>query len=319
MEEVPLPPENPNPLKESPDLAKRAEFESRLERYATMCRHGSNAALISAAVTFLVVALAVFTGAGAGAFAVWNDPLNFIDVGLILLCAWGMRRKSRAAAVVIFFYFLIAKIYLALISGQISGMIGGLIFLFFYGRAVYGSFMYHRLRKGDDPAYKAAGKWTYYAGIPAVLLLFVMMVIGMLMDTGFVPDLVLVPGDEVSASMEAELRDNEILMADESIEYLYASGMFSVLEGGTILSDRAVIGYFQDEQGEIQVYDIAIPDIEKVEFVQQQSDFVEHTYRLSGADGYWISVILPTEEEGYNVFLEALQELRDSARSGLTE
>jgi len=69
-----------------------------------------------------------------------------IDVAIIGACAIGLWFKSRTAATIMFVYFLISKILL-LAGGQFNGIIMGLIFLFFYGRAMICSFRYHNLVK----------------------------------------------------------------------------------------------------------------------------------------------------------------------------
>jgi len=72
--------------------------------------------------------------------------LMLIDVAIIAVFAIGIWFKSRVAATLMFLYFLVSKI-IVLIAGEFNGILAGVIFLYFYGRAMIGSFRYHNLVK----------------------------------------------------------------------------------------------------------------------------------------------------------------------------
>jgi serine/threonine-protein kinase len=105
------------------------------------------AAVVSGCMT-LVVTLVALSGKSYLGFDAWNS----IDVLLIFGLAYGIYRKSRTCAVLMFVYFAISKIMLFAQTGQVSGAVFGLVFLYFYGRGVLGTFEYHKLRKtGEAP------------------------------------------------------------------------------------------------------------------------------------------------------------------------
>jgi len=80
------------------------------------------------------------------------DWYMLFDVAIIGACAIGLWFKSRTAAVAMFIYFLLSK-FIQFSTGQFNGIFMALIFLFFYGRAVIGSFRYHTLfKKGANQA-----------------------------------------------------------------------------------------------------------------------------------------------------------------------
>jgi hypothetical protein len=109
-------------------------------------KNGAIAAALSGIVTLGLVIFALYSNSEDD-FRIWNDPSNFFDVWLVFLCAFGMYRKSRAAAVVIFVYFIISKIYVGLSLGRIPNLAIGLVFLYFYGKAIQGTFVFHRLER----------------------------------------------------------------------------------------------------------------------------------------------------------------------------
>ena len=101
------------------------------------------ACLISLAMTLLLTVIAI-SGSSIAGYSAWQ----LLDVALVAGLAFGIYRKSRACAVVMFIYFLISKILVVVETGQASGLVMGVVFLYFYWQGVVGTFAYHRLVKG---------------------------------------------------------------------------------------------------------------------------------------------------------------------------
>ena len=99
------------------------------------------AALVSGTFTLIFTLAATFGNDITG----FIGPEMFIDVVLIFSLAFGIYKKSRIAATVMFVYFVISKIYIWAVTGQFSGTILAVIFLYFYFQAMVGTFQYHKL------------------------------------------------------------------------------------------------------------------------------------------------------------------------------
>ena len=288
-----------------------------LEEAVKAARNGAIAAFISGAMTAVVVGIALWFD-NQGSIAPWNDPLNIFDVVLILACAVGMLRNSRAAAITAFVYFILAKAMIALETGAVGGIVAGLIFLYFFGRAIQGTFAYHRIRKAEDETYRAAPRWSYFVGIPALLLMFALMGFGLLTMTDAVPSTEVLQGSEVAAEDVQLLIDNEVLFPDEKIEYFYSYGLMSVIEGGNILSDRAVITWYIDEFDELQVYEMTFGEIAGVFRIEEGGALTDALYKLSSDDESWLIIELSTEQGGDQLFVEALRQKIRQSRSEAT-
>jgi hypothetical protein len=289
-----------------------------LEEAVKAARNGAIAALISGAMTAIVVGLALWFDS-QGSIAPWNDPLNIFDVVLILACAVGMLRNSRAAAITAFVYFILAKAMIALETGAVGGIVAGLFFLYFFGKAIQGTFAYHRIRKAEDENYRAAPRWTYFVGIPALVLMFTLMGFGLLTMTDAVPSTEVLRGAEVAADDVQLLIDNEVLFADENIEYFYSYGLMSVLEGGNILSDRAVITWYIDEFDELQIYEMTFGEIAGVFRLDEGGAMTDALYKVSSGDeDNWLVIELSTEKGGDKAFVEALRQKIKQSRSETT-
>ena len=124
---------------------------------------GATAAFISGGLTTAVVAIAMATNA-KGPLGLWNDPAMFFDILLILGCGIGMLRYSRSAAIVVTVYFILSKVVVGLETGKFTGIGIALVFLYYFGRAIQGTFVYHRMLKEENPAYKSAPKWMSCLG-----------------------------------------------------------------------------------------------------------------------------------------------------------
>ena len=270
------------------------------------CRNGAFAAFLSAAMTIGIMLFAM-NSADPGELQYFNDPLIFIDALLIAGCAIGMLRKSRAAALIILVYFIFAKVSIALETGETTGLGVAFVFLYFYGKAVQGSFAYHKLKKAEDPDYKPAGKWSYIVGIPAAVLFFSLAGAGLLTTTDYLPSTQVLAGADISVDDLTLLSEKGILLDGEEIEYFYSYGFSSVLEGGSILSDRAVIIYFEDEDTNIEIYELEFPEIESIEMIEEGGIFSDSMYMIQGAEADdWIIVDLSVENDGHLMFINAL-------------
>jgi serine/threonine-protein kinase len=109
-------------------------------------KHGWVAGLVSIAITTLFTVLAL-----AGANPLGLDAWAFVDVVIMLGLVYGMYRKSRVCAVLIFLFFALNKIIMWTESGSVSGLPLAVVFFWYYGQAIRGTFAYHRI-VGDAAA-----------------------------------------------------------------------------------------------------------------------------------------------------------------------
>lgn len=278
-------------------------------------KNGAIAALISGVFTLAIFLYSL--GANAeGFFGLWNDPSVVADIAIIFVCAFGMLRQSRAAAVTMVIYWILAKVYIFLETGAPTGLILSLVFLYYFGKAIQGTFAYHKIRKEEDPDYRAAPRWYYLVGIPIGALSFVLVGFGMLTMTDYVPSTEVLSGNDMSIEDRDALIASGVLYTDEKIELFYSYGLLSVLEGGNVLTDRAVITYFVDKNNELAVYSFAFDQIESVELHEEGNYLNDSIYKINSfGEDNWFTVELTTEERGDVRFIEALREKVRASKS----
>ena len=272
-------------------------------------RNGAIAASISAVLTIVIIIIAIKIDAG-GALALWNDPSNFIDVVFVLACAVGMYRKSRAAAVLVFVYFLVSKIIITIETQAYSGLAVAIVFLYYFGKAIQGSFVYHKLRKEENPDYKATSTWTYIVGLPAAAIFVSIISFALLSTTGFVPSTKVQSGSEFGLDNIRLLRESGIVSPSETIIYVYSQGFASVLESGNILTLDRVILYGLNDSNDLEIYEIPLHEVRDVTLESPGGVFNDSVYKVSTDNpSKWIRLFLSTEQKGDEKFVEALRGL----------
>jgi len=270
-------------------------------------QYGAIAACISGGLTLAVVLFAIFSNA-SDTFSIWNDPSNLFDIILIFGCAYGMYKKSRFAAVLMFVYVIFSKIFIGIELGRASGIGMALIFLYYYGRAIQGAFSFHKIEKSENPNYKPTPKWSYYIGIPLVIIFVALLGFGLLTMTSIMPSTEIQSSDEMLQKDKDTLLSNNIITRDDNIQYFYSGGFTSILEGGSILTEDRVILYMPDEKEEIEVYELYFDNISSVELIQMGNWMNDSIYKVNSYQpDAWLKLALSTEGRGDVVFIEALR------------
>ena len=100
------------------------------------------AGAISTSIT-LIFTLFAIAGTSLAGYTAWQA----FDVGLMISLTFGIYKKSRVCAVLMFIYFVVSKIMQVSQSGQASGLLLALVFLYYYGLGIRGTFSYHKLSK----------------------------------------------------------------------------------------------------------------------------------------------------------------------------
>lgn len=271
-------------------------------------KKGAIAACISSTLTIFVVLIAINTDAD-GKLALFNDPANFIDVFIVLACAWGMYKQSRVASIINFIYFIFAKIVISFETQSFSGLGIGLVFLYFYGMAIKGAFVFHKIEKEENPNYKPSKTWGYVVGIPAALFAILILTYVIMSVSGSVPSTRVMGKNEIRADEMSTLKDAGILYADDKVEYFYSPGFLSVTESGNVMTQDRVVSYLTDENEELFVYEVYFSDIASIEEESPGSSFDDSVYKVNSSDPeVWVRLFLSTEQKGNKKFVDALRD-----------
>lgn len=205
----------------------------------------------------------------------------------------------------LFIYALLGKIGLALVLGNPAGIGIALVLLFFLGRAVQGTFVYHAIRRRNDPACDPPRKrWALLLGIPAGTLVLLLGVV-LLAEILAVPPGFVVPGTEMQQAEQDLLRAHGVLHPDERVVYFYSISPSSVLDEGNLLTDQRVVSY-ERADGELYVFESSFEDIERVEVLDKGGILDHAVIEVSRNDGEGFRLYLSGKKEQDRMFLEAL-------------
>ena len=200
------------------------------------------------------------------------------------------------------------KIFIGIETGKASGVGVALVFLYFYGKAIQGAFVFHKIEKAENPNYKTTPKWIYYTGIPALIIVVVLMGVGLMTMTGVLPSTEVQVGTQIPLSDRDALISNAIITKDDHIEYFYSGGLTSIMEGGSVLTDDRIIVYLPDENQKIKVYEIYFNDIISIELIEMGNAMNDSIYKInSNKPNAWLQIALSAENKGDVKFIEALR------------
>jgi hypothetical protein len=268
-------------------------------------KNGATAGFISAALTVTIVAVAYLTKP-TGDLRLWGDPLNLLDGALIAGLAYGIGRHSRTAAVSLLLYFIASKIVVSAELKRPVGMGVGLVFLFYYWRAVQGTFAYHRARRVVEPSYRASSRWAYVVWTPVLLLGSLLATVSVLSALRVIPSTGVLAGSELKSSEVESLMTNSLIDTSDEVVLFYSGGLISILEQGSILTNERLITYYRIDE-EIFSEAVEYSDIQDVAIEEHGTAMSDSVLRLVTRDGSVYRALVSGEGEGDSRFVQEIR------------
>lgn len=149
-------------------------------------------------------------------------------------------------------------------------------------------------------------KWV---GLAFGLLLVLRMALGLLVNAGVVPSDRVVTGTSLQSRHHQVLLDEGIVARHETIELFYSEALLSVRGGGSVLTDRRVIAYQENDDDEVDVWQIDNEDIGAVVQTQQGTALEFAVYQVVTKDEEtWLELYLPHELGDAERFAHAVRQ-----------
>ena len=142
-------------------------------------KNGALVAFISSTITLVLFLYSYFENKN-DILKLLNDPSTIVDIILGFVCCFGMLYKSRAAAIVALTHFLFSKYWVFTKTGGGVNFIS-IIFIYYYIKAIQGTFAYHKIEAKQNPEYKKPSKWLLYLGAPIGLIVLGLIIVGTIM------------------------------------------------------------------------------------------------------------------------------------------
>ena len=268
-------------------------------------RQGAYTALAVAALTVLIVVVGSALGGMPGVDPTLFDPWSLLDAAVMALLAIGMFRMSRAAACAAFVLYVVARVATMLDTGSVGNVVLPILIVGMLGRAVYASFVFQRIEAAENPDRRVASAWMYWVGIPFAIVFVFLVGLGLADMGGLIPANEVRAGDQLHGSVRQELLDAGILGDDEQIAYFYSEDLFSELAAGNVATDRRVIRYYLDADGNLMIHALPHDEIESIELLEQGSALMDSVYAVEPRDttaGF--EILLSVEEDGDRAFVD---------------
>jgi tetratricopeptide (TPR) repeat protein len=233
-----------------------------------------------------------------GALALYNSPFALIDVVVSLLLTIGIWRFSRMAAVAFLLIYFLSRLYFALELGQGVGAAVVLIFAYFLWNGIRGAFAVHRLRKQEEGGYRATRAWHVLVAFPAVIAYLGVLIWLLSTTLGVLPSPNVVEGERFAPWNRNALESYGVLEEDEEIELFYSNSLTSIRKDGNIITDRRVISYAEDEDGEIQQQSADFLEISDARIVSPGNYFNPTIINVETINETKITIFAPTTRSG---------------------
>lgn len=286
--------------------------------------HGAIAALVSGSFTLLIVIIAISTNSSHETIGYFNDVWAFLDIILIFILAFFIWRKSRVAATFMFIYFLASKIIIGLETGKPTGIFLSLLFLWFFFQATRGTFTWHKLEKAENPDYKPSRKWIIWLGGVVAVLFLGLMGLGVAVSTGHATATAVQTGKELPKNQREKLLEADIIKSDEAVRFYYSEGIIDVTYGGTVMTDKRIIGFWTEEgKARKQTLSYDLKDIDRLYLAEEGDGLTDAIYQVAvrGDDENSLMLFLSVEGDRHLEMITALetQIAENNARFAETE
>jgi len=165
----------------------------------------------------------------------------------------------------------------------------------------------------ESSAYKTHSEWRLRHNI-LLLVSGPLTILGIGAGSGILPPSEVVPGWRLWPHQHSFLVASDVVDKGEHILYFYSDSLFSIRSDGSLLTDRRVTSYWEDEEtGELIIEKAAFGEI--VDVLVEERTWADPTYvTIIRSDGSDFTLLLPTDDQRDRTFLRRLDELRAEAK-----
>ena len=157
---------------------------------------------------------------------------------------------------------------------------------------------------------KTAFKWIAIAIGCFIALIFILAAsFGFATEIGIFPATLVQTGEEMPEKHYEALRDAKVLERKETVKFYYSEGMFDVTDGGTIMTNSRIIGYWkEDEKIEVLAYPLETLDRIVMNLEGGALEDAEYAVAQRGDDENSLLLFLSVEEDRHLEMVGALED-----------
>lgn len=299
-----------NNSKDADEVRFSEDIGPELEECKIKIRRGFWTTVVVAVLTLI---MAIVTKHESGLVAIL-DSSYFYYVAVCVFLAIGIYYKSRVSTLLMLSYYVISKVIQINQTGKASGAVIAIFIAVLLTQATLAAFKYHRLRKQQNPDYKATSKRTWWLATPVNAILSLILVLFLLVESGFWVPTSLMSEDTLSISHVETLRDSNIINSDEKVELFFSEGLTSILEGGNIVTDSRVISY-ETLDGELYIYSAPFSEVSFVGIEEKGTALSYSQIYVETYDGGSFYLLAPHEQKADETFVNTIKTKAELAQA----
>jgi len=146
------------------------------------------------------------------------------------------------------------------------------------------------------------------AAVLIVTVFVLLLVLGVAIQIGFVPDSATLPAGKIPSRLLDKLQELGITREGEEVLYFYSAAILDIRGDGNLFTNERVISY-EEIDGELQIYEAAYDEIEAIEFSPSDNWLDDSTIDVTTKDeSSWFVLVVSRESNGDQQFYDRLVE-----------
>lgn len=149
--------------------------------------------------------------------------------------------------------------------------------------------------------------WIWLIISPFALIISVLIGIGAIISLGFMPEVEVETGSEISDFNFKKLKDAGLVDSRSDIAHFYSPGGFSVLAEGYIINKEALTYYWQDEDQDLDITVYPLNEINSLTQNSAGSTFENAEFTVSTDEDY-LYLYLPIDGNKHLPFIQMIRD-----------
>ena len=176
--------------------------------------------------------------------------------------------------------------------------------------------LYWFCQSGKETGYsKPVSKWVTLFIIPlGGVVVCIAVGHSILIESGIVPGTEVISGEKIPDRQLEDLISSDIILPNDHVLYFYSEGLFSVTEGGQLLTQDRIVVYWIDDNDKLLKGQMLYKNIESVELITQGGYFEDSLYQINGDENASyenMTILLSTVNQGDQRFINKLKSFLD--------
>lgn len=157
---------------------------------------------------------------------------------------------------------------------------------------------------GKTPVFET--KTLRIFGVLAAIGIAALLVLGLLIQAGILPDTAVLRGNELSPTARGDLYEIGVLQETENVLFFYSGGFLSIKEDGNFFTESRVVSYSLVDE-EFWLGEARFEEIEEIKFEKKQGFAADSIITIYPKTGEGFYLVVSNEDDKDEDFYAALE------------